>query len=48
MPATPERIGLIAGNGRFPLLFAEAARRAGIESSRGTPERDTGRDRQTW
>ena len=23
--ATPERIGLIAGNGRFPLLFAEAA-----------------------
>jgi DUF1009 family protein len=31
MPATPERIGLIAGNGRFPLLFAEAARRAGVE-----------------
>jgi len=29
--ATPERIGLIAGNGRFPLLFAEAARRAGVE-----------------
>lgn len=31
MAATPERIGLIAGNGRFPLLFAEAARRAGVE-----------------
>src|SRR6185436_1874920 len=29
--ATSERIGLIAGNGRFPLLFAEAARRAGVE-----------------
>jgi DUF1009 family protein len=28
---TAERIGLIAGNGRFPLLFAEAARRAGVE-----------------
>jgi DUF1009 family protein len=28
---TPERIGLIAGNGRFPLLFAEAARGAGVE-----------------
>lgn len=28
---TTERIGLIAGNGRFPLLFAEAARRAGVE-----------------
>lgn len=28
---TGERIGLIAGNGRFPLLFAEAARRAGVE-----------------
>ncbi len=31
MTATTERIGLIAGNGRFPLLFAEAARQAGIE-----------------
>ncbi len=29
--ATIERIGLIAGNGRFPLLFAEAAKRAGVE-----------------
>jgi DUF1009 family protein len=29
--ATTERIGLIAGNGRFPLLFAEAARHAGVE-----------------
>lgn len=28
---TPERIGLIAGNGRFPLLFAAAAQRAGVE-----------------
>lgn len=26
-----DRIGLIAGNGRFPLLFAEAARNAGVE-----------------
>jgi len=26
-----ERIGLIAGNGRFPLIFAEAARRQGVE-----------------
>jgi len=26
-----ERLGLIAGNGRFPLLFAETARRHGIE-----------------
>src|SRR3972149_6632348 len=26
-----ERIGLIAGNGRFPLLFAETARRQGVE-----------------
>src|SRR5262245_11308449 len=25
-----ERIGLIAGNGRFPLLFAETARRHGV------------------
>ena len=31
MATTTERIGLIAGNGRFPLLFADAARRAGIE-----------------
>lgn len=31
MATTPEKIGLIAGNGRFPLLFAEAARRAGVE-----------------
>lgn len=27
----PKRIGLIAGSGRFPLLFAEEARRAGVE-----------------
>lgn len=27
---TPEAIGLIAGNGRFPLLFAAAARAAGV------------------
>ena len=26
-----ERIGLIAGNGRFPLVFAETARREGVE-----------------
>ena len=24
------RIGLVAGNGRFPLLFADAARKAGL------------------
>jgi UDP-2,3-diacylglucosamine hydrolase len=29
--ASADRIGLIAGNGRFPLLFAAAARRAGVE-----------------
>jgi len=28
---TAERIGLIAGNGRFPLIFAETARRQGVE-----------------
>ncbi len=28
---TPERIGLIAGSGRFPVLFAETARRHGVE-----------------
>lgn len=27
---TPERIGLLAGGGRFPILFAEAARRQGL------------------
>ncbi len=27
----PEKIGLIAGKGQFPLLFAEAARRRGLE-----------------
>lgn len=27
----PEKIGLIAGRGQFPLLFAEAARRRGLE-----------------
>jgi DUF1009 family protein len=26
-----ERIGLVAGNGRFPILFAESARRRGVE-----------------
>ncbi len=30
-PGLPSVIGLIAGNGRFPLLFAEAARRQGIK-----------------
>ncbi|MBF0386600.1 MAG: UDP-2,3-diacylglucosamine diphosphatase LpxI [Candidatus Omnitrophica bacterium] len=29
--ALPATIGLIAGNGRFPLLFAQAARRQGIK-----------------
>jgi len=26
-----ERIGLIAGSGRFPVLFAETARRHGVD-----------------
>jgi DUF1009 family protein len=26
-----ERVGLVAGNGRFPILFAESARRQGVE-----------------
>ena len=26
-----ERIGLVAGSGRFPVLFAETARRRGVE-----------------
>ena len=30
-PGLPSVIGLIAGNGRFPILFAEAARRQGIK-----------------
>lgn len=29
METSPERIGLLAGGGRFPILFAEAARRQG-------------------
>ncbi len=29
--SAPERIGLIAGSGRFPVLFAETARRRGVE-----------------
>lgn len=39
-----ERIGLIAGNGRFPLVFAEAARRQGVRvvavAHRGETEPD--------
>src|SRR5204862_492141 len=30
-PVSRERIGLIAGSGRFPVLFAETARRRGVE-----------------
>ena len=29
--SAPERIGLIAGSGRFPVVFADAARRRGVE-----------------
>ena len=29
--STPERVGLIAGSGRFPVVFADAARRRGVE-----------------
>jgi DUF1009 family protein len=49
-----ERIGLIAGNGRFPLVFAEAARREGVAvvalAHRGeTPEEIAGLvDAVTW
>jgi len=49
-----ERIGLIAGNGRFPLVFAAAARAAGVEvvavAHRGeTPEEiGTYADELTW
>jgi len=31
MPSQNEKIGLIAGNGKFPLLVLEAARAAGHE-----------------
>ena len=32
LPVTArERIGLIAGSGRFPVLFAETARRRGVD-----------------
>jgi DUF1009 family protein len=49
-----ERLGLIAGNGRFPLIFAETARRLGIEviavAHRGeTPQEIAGLVRDlTW
>jgi UDP-2,3-diacylglucosamine hydrolase len=29
--AKPEQVGLLAGSGRFPILFAEAARRQGLQ-----------------
>lgn len=31
MPENPHKIGIVAGGGQFPLLFAEAARKAGRE-----------------
>ena len=34
-----ERIGLIAGSGRFPVVFADAARRRGVERRGGRPPR---------
>jgi len=49
-----ETIGLIAGNGRFPLLFAEAARREGLRvvavAHRGETESEIERavDALTW
>ncbi|MFH0877023.1 MAG: UDP-2,3-diacylglucosamine diphosphatase LpxI [Candidatus Omnitrophota bacterium] len=36
-----KKIGLIAGNGRFPLLFAEAARRQGLEVVAIAVKKDT-------
>lgn len=31
LPVTRDRVGLIAGSGRFPVLFAETARRHGVD-----------------
>jgi len=49
MPLAMERISLIAGSGRFPVLFAETARRRGVEvvavAHRG--ETDTALERAT-
>jgi DUF1009 family protein len=36
-----QRVGLIAGNGRFPLIFAETARRAGIHVTAVAHEGET-------
>lgn len=47
MPLSPfdgaKKIGLIAGNGRFPLLFAQAARRNGLEVVAIAIKQDTSR-----
>jgi DUF1009 family protein len=48
------RVGLIAGNGRFPLIFARTARAAGIEvvavahEGETLPDLDAAVDRITW
>lgn len=53
-PGIPGRIGIIAGQGDFPLLIARAARAAGIEvvalaiSGFASPEIDTAADRTEW
>jgi DUF1009 family protein len=49
-----QRVGLIAGNGRFPLIFARTARAAGIEvvavahQGETPPELDADVDSITW
>jgi len=49
-----QRVGLIAGNGRFPLIFARTARAAGVEviavahEGETLPELDADVDRITW
>ncbi len=49
-----KRIGLLAGNGRFPLLLAESARRAGIEviavalEGEASPELEPHVDKLYW
>lgn len=51
---TPRKLGLIAGNGRFPLIFAEQAKREGMElvavAHRGETSEELARlvDSLTW
>ena len=49
-----ERVGLIAGNGRFPLIFARTARAAGVSvvavahEGETVPELEAAVDAITW